>query len=172
MPITSETLERFKDTYKGTLKSCIWYHLALTHYLRGDFDAAIDAYRTTLPHCVDDDMRVATNDWLYMGLRRAGRHDEAAALLAAIPAERHIVEDSYDSRIKMYRGELAPEAVLDPSGVSPLALATRGYGVANWYLYNGRSDEAVALMQQIVDTGFEHAFGYIAAEIDLRRLAA
>lgn len=170
MPITPETLERYKDTYKGTLKSCIGYHLALGYYLRGEFDRAVDAYRATLPFCVDDDMRVATWDWLYMSLQRSGRSGEAAELLATIPTALHVVEGSYDVRVRMYRGEVAPEAVLDASGVGPLALATRGYGVANWYLYSGRTDEAKALLRRIVDTGFKHAFGFIAAQIDLERL--
>jgi len=170
LPITPETLERYRDTYKGTLKSCIGYHLALGYYLRGEFDRAVEAYRATLPHCVDDDMRVATWDWLYMSLQRAGRAAEAAALLASIPAELHVVEGSYDLRVRMYRGEVAPEALLDAAGVAPLALATRGYGVANWYLCAGRVDEARALLRRIVDTGFKHAFGAIAAQIDLERL--
>lgn len=172
MPITPETLERYKDTYKGTLKSCIGYHLALGYYLRGEFDRAVDAYRATLPFCVDDDMRVATWDWLYMSLQRAGRAAEAADLLASIPSSLHVVEGSYDLRVRLYRGEVSPEAVLDATGVAPLALATRGYGVANWYLYSGRTDEAVALLRRIVATGAKHAFGHVAAEIDLARLGA
>lgn len=171
MPITDATLARYADTYKGTLKSCIGYHLALGHYLRGSFDRAVDAYRATLPHCVDDDMRIATQDWLYMSLRRAGRHEEAAELLATIPPQLHVVEGSYDVRVRMYRGEVTPEQVLEADGAKPLALATRGYGVANWYLYTGRLEDAVALMRRIVATGFPYAFGTIAAQIDLERLA-
>jgi tetratricopeptide (TPR) repeat protein len=172
MPITPATLERYRNTYKGTLKSCIGYHLALGYYLRGEFDRAVDAYRATLPHCVDDDMRIATLDWLYMSLQRAGRPADAATLLAGIPGELHVVEGSYDARVRMYRGEIPPEAILDPVGVSPMALATRGYGVANWYLYHGRTEEAIALLRRIVASGSRSAFGYVAAQIDLERLAA
>ncbi len=32
----------------GTLQSNIWYHLGLAHYLQGDFEAALTAYRACL----------------------------------------------------------------------------------------------------------------------------
>lgn len=172
VPLTPESLATYHDTYKGTLKSCIWYHLALVHYLQRDFGLAADAFRKTLPYCVDDDMTVATTDWLYMSLQRAGRKEEAAELLAAVPADMHILEPSYHRRVQMYRGLLAPEKLLDPEGVKPIHLATQGYGLANWYLYNGRLDEAKELLGRIVGTGFKAAFGTIAAEIDLAELGS
>ena len=55
----------------------IWYHLALAHYLRGDFEAARDAYLECLEHSDNPDLLVATTDWLYMTYRRLGE-DEAA----------------------------------------------------------------------------------------------
>ncbi len=54
---------------RSTLHTNIWYHLGLAHYLTGDFDEAINAYRECLKASSNDDMRVATSYWLYMALR-------------------------------------------------------------------------------------------------------
>ena len=169
-PVTEDTLANMKDVYKGTLKSSTWYHFALTHYLRGDFSAAADYYETALQYCVDDDMRVATIDWLYMSLRRAGREDEAQRLLESTDTDMHINEPSYHRRIRMYKGELQPEDLLAPDASDRRSIATQGYGVGNWYLCNGDADKAVDVFRQVVTHGQPAAFGFIAAEVDLARL--
>jgi tetratricopeptide (TPR) repeat protein len=163
-------LAELKDTYKSTLHSSIWYHYALAFYLKGDFDRAATEFSIALDKSVDDDMVAASADWLYMSLRRGSQHDKAAELLASIDSDMHIVEPSYYRRLLLYKGELSPEELLDPAGVEAQGLATQGYGVANWYLYNGRRDEAVSTLQRIIDMGRHAAFGHIAAEIDLARL--
>lgn len=171
-PINEESLNELKDVYKGTLKSSTWYHFALAHYLRGDFATAADHYRKTLEYCVDDDMRVATTDWLYMSLRRAGREDEARELLDATSTDMHIVEPSYHRRMRMYKGELAPEDLLAPDASDRRTIATQGYGVGNWYLCNGDRDKAVDVFRRVIEHGQPAAFGYMAAEVDLARMDA
>jgi hypothetical protein len=47
-------------------------------------------------------------------------------------------------------------------------VATFGYGVANWYLYNSEHDKALSLFKRILDGPGWAAFGYIAAETDLQ----
>jgi hypothetical protein len=63
----------------------------------------------------------------------------------------------------MYRGEIAPEELLKEND------AAVHYGVANWYLYNGERDRAVAELQRITAEREWAAFGTIAAEAELRR---
>jgi tetratricopeptide (TPR) repeat protein len=170
-PITDATLEELRDVYKGTLKSSTWYHYGLAHYLVGEFDSAADCYENTLPHCVDDDMRVATQDWRYMSLRRAGREDEAERLLDEIDTESmHVNEDSYLERMQLYKGEAKPSDLLTDSSDVGHAPATKGYGVGNWYLYNGEKDRAVEVFADILEGDRTRAFGYIAAEVDVQRL--
>ena len=171
-PITEETLADLADVYKGTLKSSAWYHFALAHYLLGNFGVAADHYRKTLEHCVDDDMRVATTDWLYMSLRRAGREDEARELLDATDTDMHINEPSYHRRMRMYKGELRPEDLLAPDADDRRTIATQGYGVGNWYLCNGDRDQALDVFRRVIENGQPAAFGYMASEVDLARLNA
>jgi hypothetical protein len=118
----------------------------------------------------NNDMLVATSDWLYMTLRRMGREEEARRVLEPIRADMEILEnDAYLRRLLMYKGELAAESLLNPEGADALTLATQGYGVGNWHLYNGRPEQARRIFQQILDGNYWAAFGYIAAEAELAR---
>lgn len=156
----------------GTLKSNTWYHLGLAHYLKGDFAAAVPIYRREMQEASNDDRRVSTAHWLYMSLRRLGRDDEAAAVLATIPSELRIIEnDTYRDLLLLYKGEMTVDAVLKPdaSGEMSVTDATAAYGIGNWHLYNGRRAEAERIFRRIVAGGQWGAFGYIAAEAELAR---
>lgn len=149
----------------------IWYHLGLTHYLMGDLAQAAGAYRTCLTYCDNDDSLTATIDWLYMTYRRLGEEVAAAELLTQIHETMDLIEPiSYHERLLMYKGLRSPEALLNPQEATPeetaLALATQGYGVANWYFYNGDVAQAKEVWKQVLASPQWAAFGYIAAEVD------
>ncbi|WP_339695096.1 tetratricopeptide repeat protein [uncultured Roseivirga sp.] len=150
----------------------ILYHYGLALYLQGKFEEATEIYKECLKYSVNDDLLVATTDWLYMSLMREGKAEEATAVLEPIHSEMTIIEnDSYYKRIMMYKGELAKEELLrtDQMDVA-LSLATQGYGMGNWYLYNGDTAKAKEIFQKVIDTGNWPAFGYVAAEVDLHKL--
>ncbi|MFL5540855.1 MAG: tetratricopeptide repeat protein [Longimicrobiaceae bacterium] len=155
----------------STLQGNIWYHLGLAYYLRGEFVRAAPAFRAALNLARNDDSRVAAADWLYMSLRRLGRTADAEAVIRPFgPGVRVVENEPYLRRIRLYRGELPPDSLLDATGRSALELATQAYGVGNWYLYNGRQSEAEAVFWRITSAENWAPFGYIAAEADLRRL--
>lgn len=155
----------------STLKSNIWYHLGLAHYLQGEFQEAEEAFRECLKYSGNDDMLCATNDWLYMTLRRLGRTKEAEKVLSGITSSMNIIENfSYHRRLLMYKGILPADSLLRTDGVTDLDLATQGYGVANWHLYNERPDTAHAIFRRILEGSYWAAFGYIAAEAELARM--
>ena len=155
----------------STLNSNIYYHLGLAHYVSGEFEKAAEAYRRCLEFSRNPDMLSATTHWLYMTLRRLNRPSEADALLAPITQSMEIIENaSYHKLLMMYKGAATPESLL---GSAPgLDTVTIGYGVANWHLYNGHKDQAIAVLQDVVEKNPAQwpAFGYIAAEADLARL--
>jgi tetratricopeptide (TPR) repeat protein len=154
----------------STLHSNIWYHLALAHYLKHDFERALPAWREAMKVSDNDDMVVATSDWLYMTLRRLGRDDEARAVLAPIHADMRILEnDAYHQRLLMYKGEKSPDDLMQTDTGDAVQLATYGYGVANWYFYNGQRDRAGELFRRITDGANWAAFGFIAAEVEIAR---
>jgi hypothetical protein len=69
----------------------------------------------------------------------------------------------------MYKGELAPEE-LRRGAAGDLDPPTLGYGLGNWHLYNGRREEAVRTFREVLAGGNWAAFGYIAAEAELKQM--
>lgn len=162
-----------RNTPTSTLHSNVWYHLGLAHYLRGDFPAALRAYRECMKVSTNPDMLVATSHWLYMTLRRMGRDREAARLLEPVTADMDIIENrDYLRLLLMYKGATTPAALLEETAraATQLGNTTVGYGVGNWHLYHGRRAEAAATFRRVTASPQWTSFGYIAAEADLKRL--
>ncbi|HEX6188044.1 MAG TPA: tetratricopeptide repeat protein [Pyrinomonadaceae bacterium] len=170
--VEPDGLPNARNIPTSTLQSNIWYHLGLAHYLKGDFGSARKAYREAEKVSKNPDMMVATTHWLYMTLRRLGREKEASAALAPITDTLEVIENNdYYQLIKLYQGKLKPSDLLsDPNQTAnSLSNATVGYGVGNWFLYNGRRAEAESTFRQVV-LGIQWAsFGHIAAEVELTR---
>jgi tetratricopeptide (TPR) repeat protein len=156
---------------RSTLQSNIWYHLGLAHYLNGDFSKALDAYREGMKVSrVNDDMLVATSDWLYMTLRRLKRDAEAKAVLEPIREQMDILENgAYHARLLMYKGVRTPDSVLNLNTADDVQIATQGYGVGNWYLVNGDRAKARDIFDRVLAGRAWAAFGFIAAEADTKR---
>jgi tetratricopeptide (TPR) repeat protein len=152
----------------------IWYHLGLAYYLKGDFQKAESAYLECMKVSDNDDLIAATADWLYMTYRRENKKEEAEKLLVGIKDDMKIIEnDSYYKRLKMYQGKSSPGELLTVKGNDDdayLALATQGYGVGNWYLYNGDEKRAKDIFNKVAEGNYFSAFGFIAAEAELHRL--
>jgi tetratricopeptide (TPR) repeat protein len=156
---------------RSTSHSNIWYHLGLAYYLKGDFTNALRAYQQCMKVSANDDMRVATLDWLYMTYRRLGRHGAAQLLLDQVSDKMEILEnESYHRRLLMYKGVLRPEQLLDTAHADDLTIATQGYGVGNWYFVEGDKAKAREIFEKVVQGRQWAAFGYIAAEVDLKRM--
>jgi len=162
------------------------YHLGLAYFLSARFPDAARTYRTcrdlktpgtALPagwrDCasLDDESRIGISDWLYRSLRRAGRAEEARTLLAGVPEGLAVKEnEAYYRALLFYKGvrteaqALPDEAFKENTGVSV------GYGLANFYLAEGQTAKACALMRRLVeDEAHWNAFGFIGAEADLTR---
>lgn len=153
----------------STNQGNIYYHLALAHYLKADYEQALAAWREAMRLATNNDTRVAVSDWLYMTLRRLGRHDEARRVLEPITASMEIIENhAYHRRLLMYQGELSPDSLLAPQG-DELQYVTQGYGVANWYLMEGDTARAREIFDRVLASSYWAAFGYIAAEADVAR---
>ncbi len=153
----------------STLQSNIWYHLALAHYLSGDFERAIPAWRSTRDVGRNADNLVSASHWLYTTLRRAGRTDEAAAVLAPIRAEMEVIENgSYHALLLLYKGERSEADVLKAAGEGASASAVR-YGVGAWHFYSGRTAEARRIWESMITGTDWPSFGFIGAEAELAR---
>lgn len=161
-----------QNTPIGTLHSNIDYHLALAYYLKGDYRRALPIYQRELAAARNDDRRVSIAYWHYLALRRLGRDAEAAAVLAPITPDLHVIEnDSYRDLLLMYKGAISPDSIMKAAGTNHASTqyVTLAYGVANWHMLFGRRDDGIRLLREIVAGGNWPAFGFIAAEADLSR---
>jgi hypothetical protein len=119
----------------------------------------------------NDDSIVATSDWMWMTLMRLNRKADAAKVLERITPAMDILENqAYHRRLLMYKGLEKPEALLDASNPDATQIATQGYGVANYYFVTGDTAKARQVFEKIVSGAGWNAFGFIAAEGDLRRM--
>lgn len=167
--IEQDGLPNKRNIPRTSVQFNIWYHLGLAYYLKGDFDKAISSYKKCLAISDNDDMLVATTDWLYMTYRKIGNLESAQALLTRVKKRMDILENtSYHNRLLMYMDLKKPKDLYDlNSEKSDVALVTQGYGVGNWYYYNGKVNEAIEIFEKIIESDSWHAFGYLAAEVEL-----
>lgn len=170
--IEPDGLPNARNVPTSTLHFNIWYHLGLGYYLRGDLPNALRSYRECMKVSTNPDALTATSHWLYMTLRRMGDETAAAAVLSPITPDMDIIENgSYHKLLLMYKGLESPETLFQATNQSTEAIdrPTVGYGVGNWYWYNGRRDEAIEVFRQVIAAGPWTAFGALAAEADLHR---
>ena len=149
----------------------ILYHLGVLRFVRGDFNAAADAFARAQPRAPDGGELAGATDWLWMSLMRAGRSAEAAAMLARRP-DTLPASNAYVKRLRMYRGEIAPEALFAPSDTGEVDVATLAFGLGNWYLVKGDSTRAREQFRRSIASGGWPAFGFIASEAELARMGS
>jgi tetratricopeptide (TPR) repeat protein len=157
----------------STLQFNIWYHLGLAYYLKGDFEAAADAYANCAAVSIHPDSRVATAYWQVMTLRRLGRDAEADAVLAGITPDMDVIESGgYLDLLLLHKGERSVEDLIGPAGGdATLESTTSGYGVGAWYLLQGNEAEARRVFLRVLSGRDQWAaFGFIAAEAEIARL--
>lgn len=174
--IELDGLPNARNIPTSTLQSNICYHLALAHYLKGDFANALPVWRDCETVSKNPDMLVATRYWHYMTLRRMGRADDAGKLLADIHPGMDIIENgAYHRLLLLNKGTLPLDSLVRPGGGGITNLdaavndASLWYGIGNWHFYNGRREEADRVFRRILDGTAWGAFGYIAAEAEVAR---
>lgn len=175
VPITMEIdgLPNRRNIPRTSIQFNIWYHLGLAYYLKGNYDKSISAYKKCLAISDNDDMLVAVTDWLYMTYRKIGNEEAASQLLVPIKKRMNIIENTpYLNRLLMYKGQKSPEDLfdLDKAKESNIDLLTQGYGVGNWYYYNGEPEKAIKVFEKMMESSFWPAFGFIAAEVELANI--
>ena len=156
-----------------TLHSNIWYHLGLVQFLQGDFASSDQSFKKCIAAAENDENRIAASDWRVMCLQRLGRKKEADAILDTIAEGLELRENhAYYQRLLLYKGKLKPQDLIaDQSSPNySLDVATYGFGVANWYLCQGKTKDAKALLESITEGEYWPAFGFIAAEVELERM--
>jgi tetratricopeptide (TPR) repeat protein len=144
------------------------YHLGIVNFAEGQFAKAADLFRRAIPRAPDAGELAGSTDWLWMSLARAGRAAEAQAHLDrrtdSLP-----INNAYTKRLKLYRGQVRPDQVFEPSDTADVQVATLSYGIGNWYLVQGDRAKAREWFEKSVASDGWPGFGFILSEIELRR---
>lgn len=145
----------------------VWYHLGLSHYLLGEYEAAAEAYDRCYCLSPSDDKLIAVTDWYWMTLQRLGRTEKAQEILNEIHEGMDYGGNlSYYKRLLFYKG-IVPEEELMTGDT--LDIVTQGYGLSNYYRIHGDFKKAGAIIDKVLAAGDEsmwYAFGYLAAMVD------
>jgi tetratricopeptide (TPR) repeat protein len=156
----------------STLQSNIWYHLGLAHYLKGDFDKAVESYKVCLSVSRNPDMYMATANWYYLALLRSGKKAAAANFLASIDTSVTLIENHvYMRLIKLHQaGHVPADPLVFLQQEAGLEGVTYAYGLGAFLLTRGEKEKARQVFRHIVQLQQWGAFGYIAAEEEMKRL--
>ncbi len=149
----------------------IWYHLGILRYIRGEYAAAADAFKRGLPIAPNAGERAGSYDWQWMSLMRAGKEDDARALLRSMPdSVPAAAANAYSQRLRLYQGRIGPGDVFTPADTGDVAVATLAYGIGNWYLLRKETKRAKEWFERSVQSGGWPAFGFMASEAELKRM--
>jgi tetratricopeptide (TPR) repeat protein len=156
----------------------VYYHLGLAHYFLGEFAQSAEAFRHAVELAPSTDSRINSSNWLYASLRRANKPREAAEALAAITPEMKNTADHtlfYLNLVRFFQGRLPEVDAVPPEPPAgntdteaELRFDTVGYGVGNWYLYNGKPEKARDYFSRVSKGHVWVTWGFIGAETDLR----
>lgn len=153
----------------STLHTNIWYHLALAYYLKNDLSDALEAGQKGIEASTNDDMLVAMTHWIYMMHRLMGNEEEAKSSVEPILPDMEIIENqAYHQLCLLYKGEILIGEITG-EGYSDIMGDAMLYGIGNWYFYNGEKEKAKEIFEKIIERGVWASFGYIAAEVQLKR---
>jgi tetratricopeptide (TPR) repeat protein len=154
----------------STLHSNIRYHLALGHFLQGNFGKSASLWQEDAMLAANLDQRVAATFWWVLSLARMQDFGAVRATLAPIRADWDIIENgSYHQLLLWMKREVTDAALLEQMK-SPIERQTIGNGMAQWHLAAGRRGAAETAVRGVLATGPSASFGYLAAEAAARDL--
>lgn len=161
-----------EETTEYTFYTNTFYHLGLAYMMKGDLLNARKAFYDLLKVGINDDHVIMSCYWLYIILKRLGREEEAKEILGHVKPDMHTpVSGGYYDCLKIYKGELKPEDILNESReAGHLSVATSGFGVANMYLFRGDYNRYIEILEKVLATNAWSGFGYLSAEVDLKRI--
>ncbi|MAJ52405.1 MAG: hypothetical protein CMB82_12455 [Flammeovirgaceae bacterium] len=148
------------------VKFNIWYYLGLSYYMKGNYDKAISSFRKCEKYTNNNDLKVVITNWLYNAFAKIGNLDLAEAEIMSIPTNMRLVEiksRKYHDLIMLYRGLVTPSILTKRNGID----ADVGYGIGNYYLINGKVENAISAFNRVISTEQQERIGYIAIEAEL-----
>lgn len=169
--IEADGIPNEKNIPTSTLQTNIYYHLGLAHFLKADNRQALLAWEKCLAISDNDDMKVATLNWLNVVLRKMGRLKDAEHHLSEVKADMEIIENhDYFDILLMYKNGNESKLLGKTQNQETLSNATLGYALGTYYLLKGDREKAKQLFEKVVAGKQWSSFGFIAAEVELERM--
>lgn len=78
--------------------------------------------------------------------------------------------NAYGQRLRLYKGEIGPDAVITPADTADVQVATLSFGLGTWHLVRGDTAVARRLLERAVASGGWPGFAFMGAETELARL--
>lgn len=157
----------------ATYEHWVWYHIGLYNYLNENWSEAAAAYQKCVDTATANGVLVGATDWLYNAYMKGGMPEQASAALERIPPDLDTNRDHpYFKRVMLYKGVLQPEEIIDiekPGSEWNGFDITAGYGVGNWFGFNGDSATADSIHQKILETPFWNAWAYVVTDREFSR---
>jgi len=155
----------------STLHTNIWYHLGLAYYLKGEYRPALQAFEKCADLSDNDDMLVATLNWLNLTLHKLGRAKEADQRIKDIHAGMDLAENhDYLDILLLYKTGDESRLYEKTKNQETLSNATTGFGLGAYYLFAGKKEKARELFEKVVAGNQWASFGFIAAETELAQM--
>lgn len=169
--IEEDGIPNEKNIPTSSLHTNIYYHLGLAYYLKGDNRQALLAWEKCLDISDNDDMKVATLNWLNIVLRKQGRQKDAEQHLKVVSNDMEIIENrDYFDILMMYKTNDDNKLVEKTRDQQTLSNATLGYALGTYYQLRGNKAKAKELFEKVVAGKQWSSFGFIAAETELAQM--
>lgn len=146
----------------------VWYHLGLSYFLLGEYEAAVPAYRRCMEVTKTDGQMIALCDWYWRTLMRLGRKEDAEKVLENINDHMDYIEGElgYYYGCLIYKGLRNPEDFIERSKDYQKDATIMAYSLSNYYRVTGNPQKADELLEDLLkqdDTEIWAYFGYLAA---------
>lgn len=151
----------------------IYYHLGLTHYFKGEFRQSAEQFQGCLNNSKEKTDQIECDAWLYPSLVRAGQNEEASKLLAGVAPDPSITGHPgwYFDRLLLFKGlKTEDQVAANLNAEGALSMESIGYSIGVWHLLNGREAKAREYFQKILTGDVPYAWGYRAAQAELKRM--
>lgn len=151
----------------------VMYHLALAHYLSGEYQYAEGIYRHMITLFPTETEHVSLYNWLWACLVHQGRLEEAARVSAAVGSNWEPGDDVAYHRVQLFvSGRISLEEALGGTEVQKeINSITTAYGIYNYYQYVKKDEKAAATILnailQYCEGEYRYCFANQAAKSEL-----
>lgn len=151
----------------STLQTNIYYHLGLAWFYKKEIEKATQAFAKCLELSQNNDMYVASANWLHLMYRIKGNESAACRLLNSIGPNMELLENQVYHQILMlykYKTKATEALATATNEKGDVQGATYLYGLYMYLKLSGSPAEANSVKSTLLQTKQYGSFGYIAAE--------